>query len=80
MRAELRLPCVALTPPAPSELPTIAADPAIRGVQLAERSYWMRWDVENQVLLAKACARNTEQLRLIDAYNDGVRALRGRAP
>lgn len=72
MRADLRLPCVALTPPRPEELPPVAADDAIRGVQLAERAYWMQWDRENNVLLATACARHTELLGLIDTHNAGA--------
>lgn len=79
LRAEIALPCVALAAPPESALPALSDEPAIRGVQIAEREYWMDGDTETQVAFANVCARNRELVGLIEAHNQGVRALRGRA-
>lgn len=75
VRAELRLPCEGLATPLVGELPPLAGeDTEARRVQLAERAFWMEFDLAHNGLEARACSRYLELLALVDAYNASARA------
>lgn len=63
--------CLALPPIPPEALPPVADEPATRAVQVQERAFWMRRDLDQTANNRDNCNKQMELVALIRANNAG---------